>query len=277
MKHADLHIGIVGGGNMGRAIVAGLLRAGHAPRLIRVAEPVATARAAVLALAPDVSTAGDGAATARVADVLVLAVKPQVLPQVALELRPALRPGCLVVSIAAGVTLASLREWLGSAVALVRAMPNQPAMVGEGMTVLTAAAGVTTAQRAQAEYVATAAGRTAWLGDESLMDAVTAVSGSGPAYFYLVIELLEQAATGLGLPADLARVLVRQTALGAARVAADPAVDAAAMRTSVTSPGGTTAAALQVFAEAGLREIFGRALQAARDRGIELGRASRLR
>jgi pyrroline-5-carboxylate reductase len=154
-------------------------------------------------------------------------------------------------------------------------MPNQPALIGEGMSVLVATGTTTPAQRAQAFYICESTGKALWLGDEDLMDAVTAVSGSGPAYFYLLMELMEQSAVALGLPADVARTLVRQTALGAAHSAADPAADVAALRRSVTSPGGTTAAALAVLEQAGLADILHRALTAARDRGIELGRSPR--
>lgn len=275
MAHADLRIALVGGGNMGRAIVAGLLRSGHRAGLVAVAEPSAEARGLLAALDPGLAVGTDAAAACAGADVVVLAVKPQVLPEVATALAPSLRTGALVLSVAAGIPLASLAGWLGGAAGIVRAMPNQPAMVGEGMTVLVAGPGVTPAQREQAGYVAAATGRTAWVADEALMDAVTAVSGSGPAYFYLVMELIEQAAATLGLPPELARLLTRQTALGAARLAADPATDVAALRASVTSPGGTTAAALAVFARAGLPDIVRRALAAARDRGAKLGRGAR--
>jgi len=184
--------------------------------------------------------------------------------------RPA---GQLLVSIAAGVTLESITRALGSAVA-VRVMPNQPALIGEGMSVLVAGTGVSDAQRAQAAYIAGSTGRAIWIADESLMDAVTAVSGSGPAYVYLLIEMMEDAAVQLGLPRDVARVMVRQTALGSARVASDPEKDVVALRAGVTSPGGTTAAALAVMEQAGIRDILRRALTAARDRGAELGRGS---
>ena len=164
--------------------------------------------------------------------------------------------------------------WLQADAALVRVMPNQPALVGEGVSVLVASDRVSAAQRAQATYIAEATGKAVWISDESLMDAVTALSGSGPAYFYLVIEMLEQSAVKIGLPPDLARVLTRQTALGAARVVSDPTADIVAMRTSVTSAGGTTAAAIDVMEHAGIRDIFHQALRAARDRGAELGRLS---
>lgn len=268
-----LRIGFIGGGNMAQAIVAGLLRAGHDATAIAVAEPAPGARAKLAGLDQGLAIGEDNAVVAAGSDVLVLAVKPQVMSAVLAELAAVGRPrDQLVVSIAAGVTLATLAGALGPLV--VRVMPNQPAMVGEGMAVLVAGPGVDAAGRARATYVAGAPGRAAWIDDESLMDAVTAVSGSGPAYFYLLMEMMEAAAMELGLPGDVATTLVRQTALGAAR-AAPPGSDAGALRASVTSPGGTTAAALAVLESAGIRETFRRAITAARDRGAELGRTAR--
>jgi pyrroline-5-carboxylate reductase len=273
MSHTELRIGFIGGGNMAQALVAGLLRAGHRPDRLQIAEPAETARAKFTALDGRLRVTSVNAEGAAAAELLVLAVKPQVMPAVATELASIRRPPAqLVVSIAAGITLGALRRWLGAQTPVVRVMPNQPALIGAGMAVLVAGEDVSDLQRAAATYVAGAAGQTAWITDESLMDAVTAVSGSGPAYLYLLMEMIEDSAVGLGLPRDTARLLTRQTALGAARVAADPAVDVAAMRASVTSPGGTTAAALGILDQANIRDIFRRALEAARDRGAELGR-----
>lgn len=266
-------IGFIGGGNMAQAIVGGLLRAGHRADRIVVAEPAEGARARIAALGP-VRLTQSNAEVARAADILVLAVKPQVLPAVLNELVDMPRAsGQLVLSVAAGVTLATLARQLG-AVPAVRVMPNQPALIGEGMSVLVASAGVSAAQKDQAQRVASAAGRALWIEDERLMDAVTAVSGSGPAYFYLLIEMLEDAAVAVGLPREIARVLVRQTALGAARTAQDADTDVVQLRASVTSPGGTTAAALAVLEQAGIRDVLARAIVAARDRGAELGRGA---
>jgi pyrroline-5-carboxylate reductase len=274
MSEKTLTIGFIGGGNMARAMVAGLLRAGHRPASLCIAEPVAAQRQQVAALHGALQVAGHNASAAR-AEVLVLAVKPQVMPAVAGELATLSRPaGQVILSVAAGVTLAALARWLRAEVPAVRVMPNQPAMIGEGMSVLVASPLVSDAQRGRAYYVASATGKAVWIDDESLMDAVTAVSGSGPAYFYLLLEILEDSAVELGLSRELARALTRQTALGAARVAADPQVDLPAMRAGVTSPGGTTAAALGVLEQAGIRDIFRRALTAARDRGAELGRGN---
>lgn len=272
MSENTLTIGFIGGGNMARAMVAGLLRAGHRPGSLCIAEPVAAQRQQVAALNGALKVTGHNA-TAAGAGVLVLAVKPQVMPAVTGELAALSRPaGQVILSVAAGVTLAALGRWLRAEVPAVRVMPNQPAMIGEGMSVLVASPLVSAAQRDRAYYVASATGKAVWIDDESLMDAVTAVSGSGPAYFYLLLEILEDSAVELGLSRELARTLTRQTALGAVRVAADPQVDLPAMRAGVTSPGGTTAAALGVLEQARIRDIFRRALMAARDRGAELGR-----
>lgn len=275
MSHQELRIGFIGGGNMAQAMVAGLLGTGHRADCLQIAEPAEAARAKLAALDAGLRLTSANAEVAANAAILVLAVKPQVMAAVAAGLASVRRPqGQLVISIAAGITLGALRHWLGTTTTAVRVMPNQPALIGEGMAVLVAGPEVSEAQRAQAAYIAGAAGRTAWIADESLMDAVTAVSGSGPAYFYLLMELIEDSAVSLGLPRDTARVLTRQTALGAARVAADTSVDVAAMRASVTSPGGTTAAAIEVLDQSGIRDIFRRALEAARDRGAALGRSS---
>jgi pyrroline-5-carboxylate reductase len=272
MSLGHLTIGFIGGGNMAHAIAGGLLRAGHPAAKLVVADPAVEQRRRMAALGAIRGTDSNPEA-AGAADILVLAVKPQVMPAVLAELAGAARPpGQLVISIAAGVRLERLTRAFGAGTAVVRAMPNQPALIGEGMTVLTAAPSVSAVQRKQATYVATATGRALWIGGESLMDAVTAVSGSGPAYFYMLMEIMEDAATGLGLPADAAREMVRQTALGAARLAIDPAADVKELRAAVTSPGGTTAAALAVLEQAGIRAIVSRAIVAARDRGAELGR-----
>jgi pyrroline-5-carboxylate reductase len=274
MSTIGFSIGFIGGGNMAAAIVRGLVAAGVSPRQISVTDPQPAARERISAIAAGIATGTDNAAVAATADVLVLAVKPQVLAEVCATLAPARKPGQLVVSIAAGVRLSSLAAWLGADTPLVRAMPNQPALVGAGITALVAPPGVTAGDRARAAAVLEAAGSVVWLDDESLMDAVTAVSGSGPAYFYLLTELLAAAGRVVGLPPELAATLARQTAFGAGRTLAETGQDAAALRAAVTSPGGTTAAALAEFERSGLADIVNRAVTAARDRGVELGRPS---
>jgi pyrroline-5-carboxylate reductase len=258
---------------MSRALVRGLLRSGHPAEHISIAEPDAGQRALVTALDPGLLIDANNTPVAQNAAVLVLAVKPQILPTVAGTLAGQRRPADqLVISVAAGITLASLASWLGATTPLVRVMPNQPATIGAGVSALAASSAVDTAGRQLADYVAGTTGRALWLPDEAMMDAVTAVSGSGPAYFYLLMELMERAAIDLGLPPDLAAALTRETALGAARVVVETQAEPGALRAAVTSPGGTTAAALRVFEQADLAGIVQQALAAARNRSVELGK-----
>jgi pyrroline-5-carboxylate reductase len=264
-------IGFIGGGNMAVALAGGLLRGGHAPTALCVSEPDAGRRAA-LREATGIEAVADNASVATAANVLVLAVKPQVMEGVCLSLAPVIaarRP--LVVSIAAGIPLHALARWLGEDLPIVRTMPNTPALTGAGVTGLFANARTSRVQRAQAEGVLRAVGQTLWLDAEAQLDAVTALSGSGPAYFFLVIEALEEAGVALGLPAPLARQLAVQTAHGAGLMAAaEGAVPPAELRRRVTSPGGTTERALAVLEAAGLRDAFVQAVQAASTRSREL-------
>lgn len=260
----------IGGGNMAHALINGLLSDGTPPDSIIVAEPDAQRRER-LAANLGIRTRDDNQGAAREADVLVLAVKPQVLESVARDLSAIVRqrnPLCL--SIAAGITHATLQQWLGEGVPLVRTMPNTPAMIQAGATGLYASSRVSAQQKDQAERIMRSVGLTQWVNDESLMDAVTAVSGSGPAYFFLIMEAMEQTARKLGLPAETAHLLVLQTSLGAARMALENQSDLAALRHSVTSPGGTTEQAIQSFEQNGLRQLIEQALTAARDRSVEL-------
>ena len=272
MTESQQTIGFIGGGNMAHAIIGGLLNAHHRGDRLYVSDPDTSSLSRISALHADIATGKDNAKTVENADILVLAVKPQLLETVMRPLAGAARPANqLAISIAAGITLNTLCDLLAPMRAIIRIMPNQPALVGAGMSVLAATPETTPQQRELAGYVAGATGEAAWIEDERLMDAVTAVSGSGPAYFYLLMELMESAARDMGLPADLARVLTRQTAYGAGRVAAESQLELAALRESVTSKGGTTAAALASFDDDGIRAIVERALQAAHDRSIELG------
>lgn len=276
MSDHQLLIGFIGGGNMARAIITGLLGAGHQADRVWVADPSDAQREVLRSLDKHLRVSSDNLAVAESAEVLVLAVKPQLMQAVVAGLKDAVRPQRqLVVSIAAGVTLASLSAWLNRRTAVVRVMPNQPALVGAGMSVLTASADTSLAQRRQAQYVAEAMGSARWVDDETLMDAVTAISGSGPAYFYLLMEIMEDCATEMGLPAELARTLPREAAFGAGCVARQSQSGLAELRAGVTSPGGTTEAALAVLESADFRDIFRRALQAARDRSVDLGKPPR--
>ena len=274
MSFDNLTIGLIGSGNMARALVRGLLQAGHPADRLQVADPDPAQLDQVVALHASIGMHGDNSAVAAIADVLVLAVKPQLMADIARKIATGpRRSGQLILSVAAGITLGSLRTWFGPDTPLVRVMPNQPATIGAGISGLAASAGVGARERQIAEYIASATGRAVWLNDEALMDAVTAVSGSGPAYFYLLMEHMERAAVELGLTADLAAVLTRETALGAARLVIETSAEPARLRAAVTSPGGTTAAALRVFEAANLDDIVGQALAAARDRATELGRS----
>ena len=274
MSFEHLTIGLIGAGNMAQSLVRGLLQAGHPASRLHVADPDPAQLEQVGALHASVGIHGDNREVAESADVLVLAVKPQLMAGVARQLASGARPrGQLILSVAAGITLGSLRTWFGPETPLVRVMPNQPATIGAGISGLAASATIGDRERDIAQYIAAATGQAVWLQDEMLMDAVTAVSGSGPAYFYLLMEHMERAAVELGLSPELAAALTRETALGAARVVIETRAEPAALRAAVTSPGGTTAAALRVFAAANLDAIVLAALTAARDRSAELGRS----
>ncbi len=263
-------IGFIGGGNMAAALIGGLVADGMPGNQVWVSDPGAQRREQLAQQFGVNATEHNRELLAQV-DVAVLAVKPQVLRDVCQELAASLsqhRP--LFLSVAAGTRAGDIERWLGGATALVRTMPNTPALVQSGATALFANSLVSEQQREQAEAIMRAVGLTLWVDDEKLMDAVTALSGSGPAYFFLVMEALEQAGNALGLPADTARLLALQTAFGASKMALESPDDCATLRQRVTSPGGTTEAALKVLEERDLRGIFEAALKAARDRGVEL-------
>ena len=235
-----------------------------------MAEPDAQRREQ-LAARFGIHTTEDNSSAVMSADIVVLAVKPQVLKEVASSLAPALAQGHpLCISIAAGIRHAALQDWLGDGIPLVRAMPNTPAMLQAGATGLYAPESVLEAQRNAAEHVMRSVGIVVWVEDEALMDVVTAASGSGPAYFFLFMEAMEQAAVDMGLPAEAARLLVRQTALGATRMALESDLDLATLRRGVTSPGGTTERAIRQFEEKGLRALVDDAMRAACERSREL-------
>ncbi len=266
----DPFLTFIGGGNMAGSLVGGLISDGWDPARIRVADADPGQRER-MAARHQVATTPDNAAAVSDADVVVLAVKPQVLQDVAGDLSAALaqqRP--LVISIAAGIREATLRSWLGENTAIVRAMPNTPALVQSGATALYANTRVTEQQRSLAESILRAVGLVIWVEDEDLMDAVTALSGSGPAYFFLFMEAMQAAGTELGLPADTARLLTLQTAFGAARMALESPEDAGTLRRHVTSPGGTTEAAINILQQGELQELVRRALQGAAERSKEL-------
>ncbi len=261
-------IAFIGGGNMAASLIGGLIQAGHPAALLSVAEPLAERRDWLARQFAGIRIAAQAAEISGSADALVLAVKPQQMHE-ALSGLP-LRAGSTVVSIAAGIQLASLARWLGATVHLVRSMPNTPALLGAGISGLYADAAVPAAARELASYILRAAGSCVWVEREEQLDAVTAVSGSGPAYFFLITELMREAGVGLGLAPAVAADLALQTFIGAAKMAAT-GTDVAQLRANVTSKGGTTAAALQHLENAGLRTIFADALGAAARRSQELG------
>jgi pyrroline-5-carboxylate reductase len=263
---------LVGFGNMGRALAAGWLARGYRRDAIRVVDPVAEARTAAAALKLDAAPAFEPGDEAEPFDVVLFAVKPDRLAESAAACRAAKHDGPVFVSIAAGKPIAALTAELGEDAAIVRAMPNTPAAIGRGMTVLCANGAVSAAQRGTCTDLLSAVGRVEWLDDEALMDAVTAVSGSGPAYVFALIECLAEAGAAAGLPAALAAKLAAETVGGAAEYALRADVGAAELRRRVTSPQGTTQAALDVLlADAGgLSDLLRRAVLAATKRSREL-------
>ncbi|HSD61554.1 MAG TPA: pyrroline-5-carboxylate reductase [Burkholderiales bacterium] len=264
-----MNICFVGGGNMATALIGGMLQKGFDGAQVTVVEVVPEARER-LARELGVRTTGDLAQGVAGADILLLAVKPQQLRELAEALRPLLG-GQLVISIAAGIRAGDIARWLGGHTNLVRAMPNTPALIQAGITGLFALPQVGAGARAGAERILGAVGETLWLGEEAMMDAVTAVSGSGPAYVFYFIEALQDAAQALGFPPGEARRLAVATFLGSARLAAGSAEDAAGLRARVTSKGGTTERAIRSMDEAQVMRHIGRAVAAAAERSRELG------
>jgi len=263
-------IAFVGGGNMATGLIGGLIARGTWPTEIVVADPEAGQR---LRLERDygVTTVADAPAAVAGARTVVLAVKPQQMAQVARSIAGQVAASrALVISVAAGIRLQDLARWLGPGVPLIRTMPNRPALIGAGITALYAKPAVDAASRRTAETILAACGPTVWVPDESQLDVVTAVSGSGPAYFFLLIECLEAAGIELGLDPVTARKLAVETARGSGRMAAEAAEPPAELRAQVTSKGGTTAAALEVLEAAGVRGIFAAAVAAGARRSTEL-------
>jgi pyrroline-5-carboxylate reductase len=269
MISADTSIGFIGAGNMAGALIEGLLANGVAPSRLWAADTDSAKLAAFAAKGVHTSTAN--ADIARACDILVLAVKPQVMAPVVTALKDALAgKSCLLVSIAAGIQIGSLQQWTSPQQAIVRCMPNTPALVLAGATGVVANAQVNATQKAAADAILKAVGRVCWLEKEEQLDAVTALSGSGPAYFFLMIEAMQAAGKRLGLPDDVANALTLQTAFGAAKLALQSDVDAAELRRRVTSPNGTTEAAIKQFESDGFRELVDRALGKAAARSKEL-------
>ncbi len=263
-----MRIAFIGGGNMAAALIGGLLRSGHATTQISVVE-IDAARCAQLEREHGVTAVTAPGEALRAAEVIVLAVKPQQMREACLAARPHVGHP-LVVSVAAGTRSADIARWLGTG-AIVRTMPNTPALIGRGITGMAATASVSAAQRGIAESILRTAGDVLWFDDEAMLDAVTAVSGSGPAYVFYFIEALARAGTELGLTDAQARMLAVQTFVGAAQLAAESSEPLQTLRARVTSKGGTTAAALAWMQSNAVGARIVEAVHAAHRRAGELG------
>lgn len=264
-------IGFIGAGNMANSLIRGLLAKGLDAESIWVTD---IDQAKLKAISEDCGiNASSLAEVANSVDVLVLAVKPQVMQSVCVDLAEHMpERDCLIVSIAAGITITHMEQWLGQSAAIVRCMPNTPALVGKGASGLFANVNVTENQKELADEIVGAVGVSAWVGSEADIDIVTAISGSGPAYFFLFMEAMQETAKGMGLSPELARLLTYQTAIGAAELALLSEEETSELRRQVTSPGGTTERAINTFEEGQLRELVDSALKAARDRSVELAK-----
>ncbi len=260
----------IGAGNMARSIIGGLIADGYPKQQILATDPN-LAHCQQFTQTMGVACDVDNVQTAVQADIIILAVKPQQLSAVCQELAETVQQNQpLIISVAAGIRTQDIAQWLGGEVAIVRAMPNTPALIQSGATALFANHLVKDEQKDQAEHILRSTGLVVWVKEEQQIDAVTALSGSGPAYYFLFMEAMEQAGEQLGLDAKTARVLTLQTALGAAKMAMESSDDPATLRQKVTSPGGTTEQALKVFESQGCKEIVQQAMQAAYHRSLSL-------
>ena len=263
-------IGFIGAGNMGHSLIGGLITDGYDPKKIWAADLHPDKLKALDNLSP-IHTTTDNQAVVNAADVVILAIKPQSIQDVVVTLAPLLqkkRP--LLLSVAAGISVAHLQKWIGQSLPIVRCMPNTPAIIGCGATGLFANSFVTDDQKSQAESILRAVGLTVWVANESLMDTITALSGSGPAYFFYMMEALEESAVALGLPKEIARILTLQTAFGSAKMALESAQDCTELRHRVTSKGGTTEQGILALEQGHFKDLFNKALAAAKRRAEEL-------
>jgi len=268
----NVNLAFIGGGNMASSLIGGLLADNFNPKHISVADRDEAQRENLAALY-SISTSPDNQATALKANVVILAVKPQQLKTVVTEIAPIIQQNhALILSIAAGIRTVDISKWLGGNAAVVRAMPNTPALVQTGASALFGNAHVTSEQRDLAESILRAAGLALWVDDETQLDAVTALSGSGPAYFFRIMEAMELAGIELGLTGETAHLLTLQTALGAAKMALESLEPVATLRERVTSPGGTTEQGLRAMEQHDIDAVFSDVLKAARDRSRELAR-----
>jgi pyrroline-5-carboxylate reductase len=269
---SETQIGFIGGGNMAASLIGGLVADGWDTNAIHVSD-TDSERLAHLHERFSIQTHQDNETTVKSADVLVLAIKPQLMGDIMSPLADAIsKKGPLLISIAAGITMTDLSRWCGDYKTIVRSMPNTPALVQSGATGLYADPSVSDDQRALAETVMRAVGLALWVENESQIDAVTAVSGSGPAYFFYIMEIMEQAGIDLGLSPENARLLTLQTAFGASKMALESSDNPAILRQKVTSPGGTTERALSILEQGDLKKLFSQALTGAYERSQELAK-----
>ncbi|MCF6319545.1 MAG: pyrroline-5-carboxylate reductase [Proteobacteria bacterium] len=268
----DLKVRFVGAGNMATSLIGGLLKRGFLPSQITASDPGGHQRQ-VLAEKFGIKVFGDNNSHFGVPDVLILAVKPQIMKQVAIDIAKSVaQTNPLVISIAAGIKIQHLEKWLSKETAIVRTMPNTPALIGEGATGLFANTKVSKEQKYLTEGIMDSVGISHWVDEEFKIDVVTALSGSGPAYFFLFMEYMQNTAIELGLKPEVAAKLVEQTALGSAILAQRSPDDISVLRKKVTSPNGTTEAALKSFENNGLEEAIKQAIKAANDRSIQLSK-----
>lgn len=261
---------LVGAGKMGGAMLHGWLKKGMSPKAVAIVDPHIGSEAFSMLIEYSITHYKDAADITHSADVVVLAVKPQQMGEALPALKRVVGPSTLVVSIAAGTTLANLAAALGDG-PIIRVMPNTPAQVGQGMSVAVGNAAVTEAHRRVVTNLLNAVGKSAWITDEALIDVVTALSGGGPAYVFLLVEALAAAGEKAGLTHDAAMLLARQTIVGAGALLGSVPTDAATLRKNVTSPGGTTAAALAVLmGDQGWQPLIDEAIAAATRRSREL-------
>ena len=266
----NVKIAFIGAGNMGRALIVGLITTGFSAQQITVSNP-SPEKLQWLSDHLKVQTTTDNAAAIKDADVVLMAVKPHVLAEVCNELKPLIaKRSPLIISVASGVSSEKIEAWLGGKPSIVRAMPNTPAAVSAGATGLFANAFASEAQKELAEMLFRAVGISVWLDEEKLIDSVIAVSGSGPAYCFLFMEAMQEAARSMGLDDEVARLLTSQTILGAARMVMETDQNVMQLRESVTSPHGTTQAAIDVFEAGNLRQLIADAMKAACDRSKEM-------
>lgn len=266
----NTRIAIIGAGNMGSSLIGGLTQIDHLNPHIIVADPNQD-KLNALNHSFHIETTTDNQKAIVEADIVLFAIKPQLFASVAKELKAMIQESNpLIISIAAGIRVQHIENWLGDNLKIVRAMPNTPALIGAGVTALFANQHVTEAQHDLSESLLRSVGTTVWIADEALMDVVTALSGSGPAYFFFIMEALQRAAEAAGLNTETAKLLTVQTALGAARMAIESATPLDTLRQQVTSQGGTTEKAIEVLEKNNTREIFKAALEAAKIRSEEL-------